>query len=271
MSKKTSAKSAVAEEVEQAEDPIVDAAEVADKEEVQDTTDYKSEAAKLREENESLRAANAKKAEERTSGVSNPVVTSDSLRNMGKEQREYIEEQTGKPFGEVLAQVENAEMRKSNAHIQAKLNVTEALEEAAEKDPQVHKLKVFMREYLGDVSVEDRADPEKLARHVTKAKVYAKGRLAEKGGYRTPAATETKVKSKGPDDSIEVEDGDDEEIKAGQEVNVDGLRFKVSQLGGKAAKRGADLKHPKDPNGIMFRGAGDKAFDRPPVFRRGED
>ena len=232
--------------------------------------DYKAEAEKLRQENEDLRARNARQVETRTQPQGQPAVTTATLRALTAEQRAALEEQTGRSFADIISEVAETQSFRENSEIKAKLNVAEALEEEAQKDPQTHKLKVFMREYLNDVPVGDRADSEKLARHVAKAKVYAKGRLAEKGGYRAPVTETSKTKSRGPDeDSSDMED-DSEQIKAGDRVDADGLRFIVSELGGKAAKRSADLKHPKDPNGIMFRGAGKNAFDKPPIFRRGE-
>lgn len=231
--------------------------------------DYRGEAERLRQENADLKAQNTRQTETRQQSTNN-VITSAGLKNLGPKEWEALEEQTGLSKDTIMARVESNELRQENAHIKAKQNVAEALEDAAEKDPQVHRLKPFIREYLNDISIEDRSDSEKLARHMAKAKVYAKGRLAEKGGYRAPAAEGEKVKSRGPEDTSDNDEGDDEEIKAGQEVNVDGLRFKVSHLGNKAAKRAADIKHPRDPNGIMFRGAGEKAFDKPPIFRRGE-
>src|SRR5258708_14563370 len=164
-------KEEVAEEVQEVREEVVpDKPEIAD-----------SEVAKLRRENEELRGRQFVRQPDQ------PKVTSAALRVLPEGEWAKLEESTGKTRDFILQSVVTTEIQKSNSELQAKLNVTDALDTAAEKDPQVHKFKVHMKEYLADVPLEDKVNPDKLARHIERAKVFAKGRLAEKG-YRAPVS-----------------------------------------------------------------------------------
>lgn len=250
-----------------------DGAEGAETESDDGAVDHKAEAERLRRENEELRRERETRHEAPAPAA--PRVTTATLDALTKAQREELEEQTGKTFDEIYRRVQANEAQSSSQSIQARLNVADALESAAERDPKVHRLKKHMRDYLNDLPESERADSARLERHVAKAKTYATGKLAESGTLQAPDARRqpARVRDHGPegeDGGAGDEGGDGDEIRAGDERVVDGMRLKVSPLGGRAAKRAQDIRHPRDPNGVMFRGAGEQAFDKPPVFGRGE-
>lgn len=226
------------------------------------TDDNASEIARLKKENEDL------KARTNNPPASRPQVTSADLASMTDEEWEPIEKKYGQTRGEIMARMEAKEAKTSAARMEARSNVAEALDDAAALDPQVNKLKVYMKEFLSDVSLEDKLDPEKLKRHVEKAKVYARGRALEKSGGKIPTTTTTRkdtVKQPAPtgDDGGDEEDG--EEVRGGQTVELGNLKLKIKDLPEKLQARAKDIKHPDIPNSVMFRG-----FDKAPKFNRGE-
>ena len=221
---------------------------------------------KLRKENEDLR---------RQQFVRRPdapaKVTSEALRGLNEAQWKEIEDNpqmTGQTRHQIILAVENQELKSSHAETQAKLNVRDALDTAVEKDPQVSKLKVGMREYLDDVPLEDKADADKLARHIERAKVFARGRLAEKGIRTLPNPGKPVMRTpepEGNDDSSEGEGSDDRKVKSNQTVMLGGLKLKIGDFSDGLKKRLGEFKHPNDPNGVMLKG-----LDKKPTFRRSE-
>ncbi len=187
-------------------------------------------------------------------------VTSAFLRTLTDEQWQGVEKSTNMKRDTILANVTQNEM----VSTQANLAMRDALDDAQENDPTISKYRKVMREYLDELPLDVRADPERLKKEISKAKMYAKGVLAERG------VAPTKPKAKGGSVSRETPrpgegDNDDEEeveegaVKPGAEVQIGKFTLKVSDLVSKDKR--ARMKHPGDPNGVMFRG-----YDQKPRF-----
>lgn len=260
----TDTKAPAETETATAEDATAKAAEAAAEETAPATPSAEEqELQRLRSENQELRNRQPSAQPGRTGNI-----TAAQLKNLPPSERERVEIETGMKMDDIILRVEHQEVLRSNQSTQAKLNVVDALDAAQEKDPQVHKLRAHMKEYLEDVSLEDKADPERLRRHIEKAKVFARGRLAERGTRTPPPAPgkggSVKTEAPNPDAAGGDEDEDETAIKSGQELVIGNLRLRIPELPEKLKAREREIKHPTDPNGVMF-----ARFDKPPMFNRG--
>lgn len=251
------------------ETPVAEVAEEVAEEAAPETPavdERDTELARLRAENETLKTVRPAQPQV----VARPQITSSDLSRLSDQEWADIEEKTGKNRDVILAGVRSQEAERRSLESEARWRVAEALDDAVEKDPQIHKLKVHMREYLSDIPLEDRADADKLKRHMDKAKVFARGRLAEKGistRTTTVGAAPKGSTMKAPTPSND--EGDDEgleegEVKAGSEVMIGPMKLKIKDLPEKLQARAKELRHPDDPNGVMF-----KNYDKAPKFNRG--
>jgi len=254
-------KEAVTKETESNDDQDVTIDDILEPE-VEDTSD--SELERLRKENAKLKASQAPTPV--VQDVQPAVVTSAQLRVLNDKQWETIEEQYGKTRDEILGAVERQELARDNVATKARLNVSDAMDYEVDADPTVLKLKTGIKEYFSGISLEEKSDPEKVKQHMARAKIYARGRLADRGKVppKARAAGGGKVEDPKPEGSVEDEapimrEG---EIKPGSEIRVGNLSLKVSDLTSKELREAT--KHPDDPNGVMF-----KSFDKVPVFKRG--
>lgn len=256
------------------EEPESEEAEGEGQEGIEDAggEDVKAENARLKAENEELRKKAAPAPAVPAAPAAGARVNSAQLRALSEEEWATIEEKTGRNRAEILANVERQEIARDNAELKARINVQDAIEEAVAADATVGRLKAGIREYLAEVPLEDRGDPERLKRHMERAKTYARGKLAGQGGGGAPAKPRgAAVEEPGPD-AGEGEEGEETPavrggaVKPGAEIAVGKLRLKVSDL--IPPERRTKMKHPDDPNGVMFRGVGKDSYDKPPVFRR---
>lgn len=227
---------------------------VEEHEENNDVAELKKSFAELRAENEKLK----ERLDSRPTTPQQPVITSSDLEGYSEEQREAIERQTGFKFDDVLRKVRAQERHAENMRTlssEARANVREAIEEAIEVDPQASKLAKHMREYINDLPLDVRANPDALKRHMVKAKTYAKGAV----GYTAPAKRATQERNApGPDDAPVFEkDGDD--VKPG--VYDDGvLKIKIEAMPKELASK---TKHPSRKNAVQI----PTDFDEEPRFR----
>lgn len=255
---------AAAEEAEETAEE--ETAEDAEEEAADDEPDHKAEAERLRKENEELRR---ERSERRAAApASTAKVTTATLDNMTPKERELLEEQTGLSYEQIYAKVSAHEQRTGQLATAARLNVAEALEDMVLQDAGTSRLKPHIREYLNDLTVEDRADPERLAKHMAKAKVYAKGKLAEKSGGRASTDKTKQRQERSPDEggAGDEEDGEEGVAEAGKTYEDGGFKVRVSELGGRAGKNPKAHRHPRDPNGVIFKSTGPNALDKAPVF-----
>ncbi len=229
-----------------------------------------AELARLKAENEELKKRDPVVQRPASDQGGQGRVTAATLRALGEDDWKHLEEKTGKTRSEILTQVEAQESNRRSLDLDARLKVADALDDLTEKEPQFNKFKSYLKEYLSDVSTEDKLDPAKLQRHIEKAKAYARGRAAEKGGFvqnRNDASgnnSGTRT-GKGPSPSVDNDDDDTEEgeVKANQTVEIGKLKLKIGDYPEKLKARAKEIKHEDDPNGVQF-----KNFDKPPVFRR---
>ena len=245
---------------EPAQEPVEEVVEP-----VEEVVEPSARELELQAENDALRAQAAQPAP--APAPANVVPTSNDLRNLSDEQWGPIEEKYGKERGDIIAAVERQELITQNNSTTARLNVAEALEEAIESDPTVSKLKVGIREYMSGVPLADKADPAKIKMHMDRAKVFAKGRLAEKRGNVAPilpgkgGGKQVPTPTPGGDDAPIIER--EGEVKPGDEFMLGNTKVRVSDRASEELRKAT--KHPTDPNGVMF---GSK-FHEKPVFRRG--
>lgn len=255
------------EEVEQQEAREGEAAEAEAGGESEEQPDYQAENERLRRENEDLR----NRQTQTPAPAATPKVTAAQLRAMGEAQRKTIEEQFGVSFEEIVHTVESQEIRAENQEVKAKLNVSEVLEDAQAADPRVATLKVHMKAYINRLPLEVRADPKRLAEEIEHSKVYARGVLAGKKPPLPAKAGGGRVKpnpAPSPEDEGETPELEEGEVAAGSEVTFKdtGAKITVGLPDQISSKKRSALKHPTDPNGVMFKNA-----DKPPVFNRGDD
>lgn len=274
MSKKE--KSATPETDENIENEEQEDVKVSDSEEENNDADNSSdtkdaEIARLKAENEEFKKRQTSVQSQSAPQTSSGKITAADLRNLGDEDWKHLEEKFGRTRSEILTQVEAQESNRRSLDLDARLKVADALDDLTEKEPQFNKLKSHIKEYLSDVSMEDKLDPAKLQRHIDKAKVYARGKAAEKGGVTPSNSNQSRdgvtVRSgRGPSPINDSDDDDSEnegEVKANQVVEIGKLKLKIGDLPEKLKARAKELKHPDDPNGVSFKG-----FDKAPVFKR---
>lgn len=223
-------------------------------EEKVDSKEYK----RLQRENEELR----EKAEARRDPppAEQPKVTVAWLEALDEEQREAVEKQAGMPFTKVMATVRAQEAdsrRKSDVAQHARLSVREAIEDAVDADPQVAKLKGHIKDYLADITDEQKADPARLKVLMKKAVTYAKGAAGV-----TVRTGKPKVDPKGPrpDDEPAFSE-DDDDIKPGVYDFKNGLRIRIEDK--IPPKRRAQIKHPEQKYGVIL----PASLDEEPRFR----
>jgi len=142
-----------------------------------------------------------------------PVAPISSTRQYSDEEKIKMAEDNGFPSVEAM----EATIRLANgmtAPIQAKLDALEkagavdkrvsvAKKVAASDEPQFSKLEGHVDEYMQDVSVEDKLDPDKLDRHLKRAMVYARGALGAKAPTRRAPVASPKPAAK--EDTVETE------------------------------------------------------------------
>ena len=158
------------------------------------------EAAALAEEN-SEEAKEAAKVAARQSDLEAKAAEADALRAenlalkarpaapvadqpLTDEQWASLEEQTGMPRKQIeatwnMAQTAAGKARAEVVSLRTDLAVERAKKAEQRADPAFGKLEKWVDEYLADVSDADKADPAKLAKHMGKAKLYAKGAARE--------------------------------------------------------------------------------------------
>ena len=237
-----------------------------------DSDDSKdTELARLKAENEDLKKRQVSTPAPQTTSSSSVKITAADLRNLGDEDWKHLEEKFGRTRSEILTQVEAQESNRRSLDLDARLKVADALDELTEKDPQFNKFKSYLKEYLADVPMEDKLDPAKLQRHMDKAKVYARGKAAEKGGF-VPSKSDSSGNgsgqrgNKGPSPTPDADDDDSDtegEVKPNQTVEIGKLKLKIGDLPEKLKARAKEIRHEDDPNGVQF-----KNFDKAPIFKR---
>ena len=209
-----------------------------------------------------------------TDNSQNRTVTLEELDQTNEQQREFLEKQYGIPFDQIRSRVDAAERRQTRAALaesQAKEAVSDALEVMVEADPQVLKLKVGIKEYMADVPAADKLNPDALKRHLAKASIFAKGKLAAAGkfgGGKEPAKGGLGPKGVKPGDGGEGKELKEGDVGYGDKVISERLTLKIKPLISNALgkKRGADVRekitHPDDPNSVMI----PRGFDEKPEF-----
>lgn len=222
----------------------------------EDLAAERAERQRLQEENDRLRQES----------VGRPKVTAAQLRAIPEDdpRRAHIEGQTGLSFDEVVRNVEAQELRAGEERqlaVDAKLNVSDAIADAVDADPQLAKVKGHIREYLADFPDTMKADKRKMKDLMKKAVVYARGAAPAAVTRRAPTTT---VRDPKPgDDGHGDEGGNDPKrgaIRAGTYQTGD-LTLVIEDLVPKEKRE--RMKHPDNPNGIMIRAD----FDEAPRFR----
>ncbi|MDI6774026.1 MAG: hypothetical protein QME60_01325 [Verrucomicrobiota bacterium] len=186
-------------------------------------------------------------------------VTAASLRSCTKDQRDNIEQQLGRPFDEILREVEGYELRNQNLDLASRVNVRDAIDDAQTVDPKVHNLRAHMKTYLDRLPLETRADPDRLKAEINHAKTYARGKIAEASG--TPGRTPGKGGKVNPNPSP-TPGGPDPEPEMPEEAIKSGAEYKSpdgkwgfivgvdeDSLSAETRKR---IQHKNDPNGVQF-------------------
>ena len=238
----------------------------AEESEGEEVTESVDEAAKLKQENEDLKAKLAE-AETRQQRQPTPQakVTATYLRGMTEKQREFVEQQTGMAFDDVVKNVESQEAndaRSQTLAVQARSAVRDAIDEEVDRNPQVSKLKGHIRDYFSDISDAEKADPAAMQRHMKRALIYAKGAA---GVPETKPTGRTEPRTPGPGEGggNEIEDNDPKAgaIKEGTYRLNDGFKLEIKDLIPEEKRK--KMVHPEHPTGIRI--ASD--FDQEPRFR----
>ena len=221
-------------------------------------------------ENEQLKAQLSARQND-SAPTTRPKVTAAILAGLTDEEWEQAEKQSNMPRAVIIENVRRRELDETRASV----FVRDAIDDEMEKDPQVAKLRGPMREYLETIAVEDKADPERLKRHIQIAKRYARGLLSERGAAPAPKVAGQGQGKAPPPPSPRGQEGDDEAnatdfdsdtkaVRPGAEVRRGDLRLKVADL--ISPEKRKRMKHATDPNGVSFRN-----YDKPPKFARHEE
>ena len=233
---------------------------------IDEGAEAKDEAAELKKENEALKARLAE-SETRRQPVqqAQAKVTATYLRGMTEKQREFVEQQTGMAFDDVVKNVESQEAndaRSQTLAVQARSAVRDAIDEEVDRNPQVSKLKGHIRDYFSDVSDAEKADPTAMQRHMKRALVYAKG-AAGVPEPKPTGRTEPRTQGPGEGGGNEIEDNDPKAgaIKEGTYRLNDGFKLEIKDLIPEEKRK--KMVHPEHPTGIRI--ASD--FDEAPKFR----
>lgn len=232
--------------------------------------DAQAETDRLKAENESLRAQNAAlSAPAIPRSTPQAVVTSEQLENLSVEQWEPIEKQMNLPKEEILARMRRQEAKSSNDAILARTNVIDAIECEVEADPQTAKLKGGIKAYFEDVPLSERANPERVKAHMKKAKIFARGLAAEKGGgmpqERGPKFKSDRPGREGDEDGSGAEASVDENgrVRVGQSVDLgDNFKLNIEQRV-EPEKMKQCMKGGREPNAVKMPNEKDSA----PRFR----
>lgn len=231
---------------------------------IEEGAEVKDEAAELKKENEALKARLAE-SETRRQPAPQAKVTASYLRGMTEKQREFVEQQTGMAFDDVVKNVESQEAndaRSQTLAVQARSAVRDAIDDEVDRNPQVSKLKGHIRDYFTDVSDAEKADPAAMQRHMKRALVYAKG-AAGVPEVKTSGRTEPRTSAPGEglvDDGV-IMDPKEGVIKEGTYRLNDGFKLEIKDLIPKEKRE--KMVHPEHPTGIRI--ASD--FDQEPRFR----
>jgi len=181
----------------------------------------------IERKNQELEAKLAAKAQP----AQQPQITASDLRALPEDQREALEKHYGRSFDEIVRLTEQNERyanQQRETELRAKLNVRDAMDEVVDKDPQLHKAKAHIREYLEDVSDSDKADPAKLKRHMDKAVIYARGKA---GVFKSASNGKVPEKTAKPDESPVFEDTDENtDVKSGTYNVGSGLKLNIEEL-----------------------------------------
>lgn len=206
-----------------------------------------------------------KLAQRQTTQPQQQTITSSDLRALGEEARENLEKQYGMTFEQIVGRVEAAERSNANQRElsrEAKLNTREALDDAIDRDPQLHKVKGHIREFLDDVSDADKADPARLKRWMDKAVAYAKGKA---GIVRTESKGKTLEKSVKPDEEPMFEDEEgDKHVKPGAYNVGNGLRLNIDDS---IVPKEVRSKMTKASSGQGVMGVSFEKLDEPAKFK----
>lgn len=195
-------------------------------------------------------------------------VTSAELAGYSEAQKKDLEDKHGRPFDDICRQVdafERQQDRERSSATEARLLVNEKVDEMIQADPQVSKLRSGIREYMDDVSIQDKMNPDKLQKHLERAVTYAKGKI----GFApvTKKQVIKQVREQGP--SGDEGGGGDEDLREGEvkygkhdlKAGEDTLRLDIQPLLDPAKRK--KMKHDTDPNGVQI----PIGFDEPPKFR----
>lgn len=222
--------------------------------------ELEKEREKIAAEREELEAEKRRVRE----GQEKPKVSSAQLRNLSEEQRENLETQTGMKYNDIMRNVEAQEAQIAEDRrlgTDARMNVSDAIAEAIEKDPQLSKIKGGIREYLADFPDSAKADPARLKKLMAKAVIYARGAAPEKTFTRNPGATGKRGGNPNDDNADDTElDPKGGKIKDGV-YQVGDMKLEIKALIPKEKRD--KMKHPEHATGIRISGDLDEA----PRFR----
>ena len=188
-----------------------------DKEKEPDEEDPKLTVARLEAELKGFKEGASVSAEKKQEHA-RPAVTTEALLALSEEDRTKLEEQTGRTFNTMLAQVSATERRQETAKreaLEARIAVNDAIDSAVEKDPRVSRYRSGIREYFEDVSASDKLDEAKMKRHMDRAVVFARGKMAD-AAPRVARREEDKLKG-GKVDRKNQKPTDDEEEDVNEE------------------------------------------------------
>ena len=224
----------------------------------------KAELARLKRENEDLKA-DQERERDRRPVTTQPKVTAAYLRGLNETQREFVEQQIpGMKFEDILRNVEGQEAQEAqskNLSVQARVALSDAIAEEVDRNPQVSKLKGHIREYFSDISDADKADPGAMKRHMKKAITYAKGAAGVPEVRRTAAPITTGGPDGGGQEEGIIMDPKAGNIKAGTYHLKDGFKIEIQELIPPDQRK--KMQHPDHPTGLKM----PIDFDEPPRMR----
>jgi len=219
-------------------------------------TEAEKELAAVKAENELLKAEKATPPAQPQAQVS-----SATLENYSEDQWSQIEAKTGKDRATIIRDFKDYEMTNRQNTIDAKNNVTEALQDELEKNPKLLKLRGTIKEFMADVPMADRLDPAKLKRAMDKAIIYARGKHMTS---ETPAPANKPKPNADPNPA-----GDDDgapqfkegEIKDDTYISNTGTRIKTGKISKELWKK---VQHTtRDANSVCI----PSDFDEKPKFK----